>query len=126
MEIPLIRLELYQQDSELFSRQLGQALETIGVAQVDGFKQHLVDELYLSSEEPFGRIVCTDLAYLNYGSTKIQIQSFPLPSTSTDNPIFDSLVKDIKTNLGEIHRKVAGGMSAYKKDFHFLPFSHFP
>ena len=46
MEIPTVKLELYQENPELFAQELGQALETVGVAQVDGLEQGLVDGVY--------------------------------------------------------------------------------
>jgi len=46
MEIPTVKLELYRQDQSEFTRQIKLALENIGVLQVDGLEQRLVDDLY--------------------------------------------------------------------------------
>ncbi|MDP3698276.1 MAG: hypothetical protein Q8R47_01680 [Nanoarchaeota archaeon] len=36
MEIPAIKLGLYQENPKKFAQELGQALENVGVVQVDG------------------------------------------------------------------------------------------
>lgn len=53
MEIPAIKIEQYERNSQLFAQELGQALENVGVAQVNGLEQQLVDELYQNAEDVF-------------------------------------------------------------------------
>ncbi|HLD79563.1 MAG: hypothetical protein A2822_03250 [Candidatus Staskawiczbacteria bacterium RIFCSPHIGHO2_01_FULL_41_41] len=52
-EIPTVKIELYHQDRARFAQQLGQALEHVGVAQVNRVRQDLVDQLYKKAEEVF-------------------------------------------------------------------------
>lgn len=130
IEIPTIKLELYQQDPQQFSQQLGQALETLGVAQVDGFKQHLVDELYENSEEAFARYKRGQLVrYLNDDPNKNlgqYVQTLVFTELFTCTPTLDPVAGEVKQNLKEIYEKVTTGLSAYKKDLCFYPFNHQP
>ena len=120
MEIPTIKIELYLSDPELFSQQLGQALENIGAAQVDGLKQQLVDKLYENSEQAFAKYGSLWHHYPEYSplqSQKLCRQIMRLDSATKCNLEFDSVVTEVTQNLEEIYQKVILGMKTYKQNF---------
>ena len=51
MEIPTVKIELYRSNNKQFAEYLGHLLETIGVAQISGMDDGLVDELYKEAKK---------------------------------------------------------------------------
>ena len=136
MEIPTVRTELYREDRTSFAQQIGTALTTVEVFQIDGLNQPQLDELYAMSEAVFDRYLPTFKEgdhlpaeyryerirgnnYLHYQQTLVLTS----PNLIMGNQRFKYLAKRVMDNFAEIYQEIAVGLNLFLTDSHHNPIS---
>ncbi|HLD79565.1 MAG TPA: 2OG-Fe(II) oxygenase family protein [Candidatus Nanoarchaeia archaeon] len=109
MEIPTVKIGLYKENQPEFTHQIKQALENIGVLQINGLNQLLVDCLYEYIQKNITKFP-PERKYL--GKCFYQHNFYLLPSenlreSTEDKPVaerdfVDSLMRTININVSEI------------------------
>lgn len=122
-EIPVIKIEAYERNRQQFAQELGQALETVGVAQVNGLEQQLVDELYQNAEGIFEAAKREDNARFRYDWTENIREHLILDSSfhggfkrtiiSQLFPAFKPVIDNIYSDLKTIYKKIIKALEMY-------------
>ncbi|MDO8510653.1 MAG: 2OG-Fe(II) oxygenase family protein [Nanoarchaeota archaeon] len=113
MEIPAIKIELYEQSKERFAQEIYHALRTTSVAQVSGLEQQLVHDLYGYMQEhaeelaenfhPFSDLYLgKDFYRQNFFSHHFGIK----PHILRKIPYLNRLVKEVRKNVSAVRNKV--------------------
>lgn len=112
MEVPALKIANYQRRPKVFAQQLGEALETVGVAQVDGLEQQLIDDLYGKMQEHIDEIPAPN-PKMDYLGRRFRRQTFYLNYYGIRNvPGLNVLVKKIKKVIPEIGNKISSAAAS--------------
>lgn len=118
MQIPTVKIELYEKDKEQFAQELEEGLRTTRVAQVSGIDQSLVDELYNYMQENIFELSAEGL-YVGKGFYRFQFELPPSENLNysgvddRDEITFgkDQLLEKLNAHLHGIGSKVASALN---------------
>ena len=113
MEIPTVKIELYERSKLEFTWQIKQALENVGCLQIDGLEQELVDKLYDYAQKS-GKKLTSENTYLGKSFYRYTLGLPPsenLSGSCEDEPeperhFIDELMRKIKINVGDIVKAI--------------------
>ena len=127
MEIPTVKIELYHQNRVEFAQQLGRALATRKVFQIDGFDQAKLDELYRRADSLLD--ICRHIfkegkhlpseyrcERIRNNNQKNYQQTLVMTDTIIGDQHFKFLATAVEDNFTEIYQKIAEGLNLYLKD----------
>ena len=108
MEIPTLKLKQYERNQKKFAHELGETLEDIGVAQVDGLDQQLVDDLYGYMQEHTDdfRTLYSESLGKHFRKQELLGEHGLKSSSLRRIPYLNYLVKGIRKNVSGITSKV--------------------
>lgn len=113
MEIPAIKIGLYQQGKERFAQELDHALRTTSVAQISGLEQQLVHDLYGYMQEHIGEFNIGEGFYLGkdfYRQRFLDKESEIKPHTLRKHLYLHGLVKELRKNISGIRNKLVNAV----------------
>ncbi len=104
MEIPALKLKQYDRNKKRFTQELGEALEAVGVAQVSGLEQGLVDDLYGYMQRHVDEIQPDQD---DYAVKREYRQLFRINNSGLRKALYlNKLITSIKKNISKIRDKV--------------------
>ncbi|MEK6939990.1 MAG: 2OG-Fe(II) oxygenase family protein [Nanoarchaeota archaeon] len=126
MKIPTLKLELYKKNQKHFAQELGEALKNIGVAQVSGLEQQLVDDLYGYMEEHVDEMPSPNRN--DYRGRKFYRQYwnfYDLRKISALHNLINKIKKNIPKVRDNIYSAAASLYGPLKKSQEFIVFRYY-